>query len=522
MTEAALVATGVAVRVRSASAGAAVAVVMLAAGTAVAQTVPYQSSMREQVGTGPGQEPLPRGGEFRPRIETAIQYVNNINLAERSQDEINTYGVELTPGFYASYSSGTAIGAIDYSIIGRAWDDSDYNDVSQRGAANGSWTVVPNLLSLQGQASITDNVIDPALSLNYGGLGIFGQENLSQQAIASISPVLRKRFSDLEFLAQYSYGRVWYFDQGNEADQVGFIGQDDSKDQSFFTSLGTAEDVARKLTGSLFYSWEHTSYDNALPYEFERLGVDAGWRIYEKLTLVGDVGVESDLDKSTTQGGLDSNFWSAGFRWEPDDRTDAEARYGHRFFGSTYFLSVSRRTRFLEFTASYDESPQVETSILSLGEFTPGELPPGTDPGTDFGRLNSSPFVGKNARVGITAVGSLTSMTIGGFWTQQDYIRNAQDDDTYLGGTFQVTRELASNLSMDFSASYTDYEQSQLTTAVPPTRSVTNDYDTQFVLRLNRDSGSKLTTSLEAGYLNRSGSEQYNGWWTGLRARWTP
>jgi hypothetical protein len=181
-----------------------------------------------------------------------------------------------------------------------------------------------------------------------------------------------------------------------------------------------------------------------------------------------------------------------------------------------------RRTRFLEFTASYDESPQVETSILSLGEFTPGELPPGTDPGTDFGRLNSSPFVGKNARVGIAAVGSLTTVTIGGFWTVQDYIRNAQDDDTYLGGTFEVTRKLASNLSMDFSASYTDYQQSQLTTAVPPTKSTTSSYDTQFVLRLNRDSGSRLTTSLEAGYLNSSGSERYNGWWTGLRARWTP
>ena len=162
MTAAAQAAMGAVARVRIASAGAAVAVVVLAAGTAVAQTIPYQSSMREQVGTGPGQQPLPRGGEFRPRIETAIQYVNNINLAEQASDEVNTYGIELTPGFYASYSSGTAIGAIDYSVIGRAWDDSDYNDVSQRGAANGSWTVVPNLFSLQGQASITDNVIDPA------------------------------------------------------------------------------------------------------------------------------------------------------------------------------------------------------------------------------------------------------------------------------------------------------------------------------------------------------------------------
>ena len=41
--------------------------------------------------------------------------------------------------------------------------------------------------------------------------------------------------------------------------------------------------------------------------------------------------------------------------------------------------------------------------------------------------------------------------------------------------------------------------------------------------RLNRQSGDKLTLSAEAGYLTRSGDlEDYDGWWTGLRARWTP
>ena len=32
----------------------------------------------------------------------------------------------------------------------------------------------------------------------------------------------------------------------------------------------------------------------------------------------------------------------------------------------------------------------------------------------------------------------------------------------------------------------------------------------------------ELTLSAEAGYLTRSGDSEYDGWWTGLRARWTP
>jgi hypothetical protein len=49
-----------------------------------------------------------------------------------------------------------------------------------------------------------------------------------------------------------------------------------------------------------------------------------------------------------------------------------------------------------------------------------------------------------------------------------------------------------------------------------------HDYDTQFILRGNRDFGPKLTASLETGYLHRSGTSNYDGWWVGLRGRWIP
>jgi len=504
----------------SALLAAAAAVALLSAGTGHAQTVPYQSTMRQQVGTGFGQEEMAKGGVFQPRVESAVQYVNNINLAEQGQEEVDTWGVELTPGFYASYSTDSVTAAIDYSIIGRAWGDSDYDDVSQRMAANGQWIAVQDLFSVAGQASISDAVINPQDGLNYGGLGIFGSGNLSQQATASVTPTLNKRFSEFEFLAQYSYGRVWYFDQGDQAQTVGFLGQDDSRDQSALVSFGTAGDE-RALSGEIFYDWARSTYQNALPYVFERLGLNGSWLVMNSLSLVGSFGYESQLDESTTQGGLDSNFWDAGVRWEPDDLTVLEARYGDRFFGNTYTLIASREARIFHFFANYSESPQVETRILSLGDFTPGDLPPGGDPGIDFGRLNSSPFVGKNAQIGVTATGTRTTLTLSAYQNVQDYVRSRQDDDTWTGVMLEATRDLASNLSVDFTGSYSDYEQSQLDTATDLT-TTTSDYDTQFVLRLNRAAGEKLTTSLEAGYFNRSGSQQYDGWWAGLRANWTP
>lgn len=496
-----------------------------------AQTVPFQSSMRSTVGTGLGQQPMAPGGTLIPRVDSAIQYVDNLNLAQDSNDVVSTWGLEAAPGIYASYLSSNITAAIDYAIVGRVWGDSDYNDVSQQGNANGRWTAVRDLFYIDAVASVSDDVINVANGIDYGGLGIFGQNNLSQQATASIRPTIDKQFGEYNFLANYSYGRVWYFDQGSDVNQVGFIGQDNSRDQSAYVAIGNTESE-RKLTGQVFYNWQKTDYDNALPYNYEQLGMDLQWQFRPSMAFVGQFGVESDLAESTTQGGLDSNFWSAGLRWEPDSRTYAEARYGDRFFGNTYFLAIRRTTRMFEFAASYDERPEVDTQILSLGDFNPGELPPSGPSGTDFGRLNSDPYVAKNATVSITAVGSRTRVSLQGFQFTRDYIRNpgyipqtVRDNETDTGGVFSVTRQLASNLEADFYTSYTRSEQTQLVFGGGDVAFATPyDYnDAQVIARLNRESlGGKIVATAEAGYLNRSGSEDYDGWWAGMRVRWYP
>jgi hypothetical protein len=487
-----------------------------------AQMTPFESTMRGRVGTGFGQVPMERGGEFKPRVETAVQYFDNINLASGDMEqEINTGGIELAPGFYASYSSDSITAAIDYSVAARAWDESDYNDVTQIGSANGRWLTVPEYFYIDAQSSITEAVIDPAVSLNYGGLGIFGQDNLNQVATAGVMPTFDRQFGDFNALARYSYGRVWYFDEGSVPAQPGFLGEDDSRDQSAYVSFGNRRS-GRKLTGDVNYTWQKTDYDNALPYNYEKLAADFGWQVTQSTSLVAGFGVESDLDESTTSGGLGSNFWDIGFRWEPDDRSYFEARYGDRFFGRSYYVSARRTARMVEVTASYSEVPAVETQILSLGDFNPGELPPGTNPDFNFGRLNSDPYVGKDANVGITAIGSRTRVGVTGYLSEQDYIRATEGDFRYAGGSFWINRRFASNLSGDFSANYSDYEQTR--SDGTPSGFASGSYnDTTLIGRLNRTaSGGKLTTSLESGFVNRSGSEDYTAWWVGLRLRWQP
>ena len=152
-------------------------------------------------------------------------------------------------------------------------------------------------------------------------------------------------------MASYTYGRVWYFDSDDVAnsDQV-FIGfNDDSVDQRAYVSLGTS-DLENAATLKGFYEWQNSEFDTSQRYRYERAGLDTSLRLTRTLRLVADGGVETDLTETTTDGGLDSEFWHVGFRWQPDSRTSLDVRYGDRFFGESYSVDGRYEGRWLTLT----------------------------------------------------------------------------------------------------------------------------------------------------------------------------
>ena len=505
----------------------ALAVLAVLGQAAYAQTEPPpgpEGRSMPQTGTQARQN-LPSGAFFQPRVDAAVQYAQNFTLAEDGEPQVDMAGLELAPGFSASYSSATTVGVIDYTLIGRAWEDSDYDDVSQRLAANGQWDAIPEWFYLTGQASYSDAIIDPRFGINYGGMGIFGPGNLVEVGTAGISPVFQHRFGDWQATLQYSYGRTWYFDEGRGEPVVGFGLDQDSIDQAAGASFGTADPDAR-FSARVFYDWQESEFENALPYRYERAGFEGGYDIGRTLTLVGDVGVESDLDASTTEGGLDSDFWSVGLRWRPSDRTTAEARVGERFFGDSWSGSIEHRARMLTFSASYSEEPMVETQTLSLGEFDPGDLPP-VLPGEGVGRFNSRPYVSRTARAVARAEGARTMLSLDVYQEERDYLDLLSQDETNSGIRFRAARDLASNLAGELELSYTEYERA-VGSPITDLELLADDRDTQAILRFTRTTSPRLAFTAEAGYLMRNGEDDlggatdYDGFWVGLRAQWTP
>jgi hypothetical protein len=501
-------------RAVAASIGATLALAL----AATARGEPYQFDLRSRLEGGSDQREEKSGLFVEPRIESALMLVGNINLAEDPADEVDVAGIEAAPGFYASYFSPRAQGYIDYSLIGRVFEDSDYNQLTHRLTADGSYAVLPDWLKIQGQAMYTDGILDPTRGYNYGGVGLFGGSNITQRASASISPVLSHEFRDFKLDARYRYGRVWYLEDNDVPDRLIYsLYADDSIDQDASVSLST-NDERYGATGRVYYEWQDSEFGSTVPYRYERAGVDAGFRLTRTTRFVADGGMESDLDESTKDGGLDSGFWHAGFEFRPDERSSIDVRYGERFFGESWSAKLSRETRYLTLILSYEEDPEVETRRVGIN-FDPDQIPV-PDPDQDLSGYTSYPYVRKDATASLLAKGARTKLRLDVYDRQREYINAFPPNEETQGVRFNALRDLGANLYAEFDTRYDDV------LAGRRERETLEElryhyYDWNVLGRVTWEAYRNFQTSAEAGYLHRSGSANYDGEWLAFRFRYT-
>ena len=480
---------------------------------------PYQFELRNRFETTPLLEEEEKSGLFvEPRIESALLLVGNINLAEDPADQVDIAGIEVVPGFYASYLSPRAQGFIDYSLIGRVWEDSDYDEVSHRLTTNGSYAVVPDWFRLEGQATYTDGILDPSRGYNYGGTGLFGGSNRTERATASVSPVLSHDFRDFRLDARYRYGRVWYLDQKDSPDRpIYALYQDDSIDQSALVSVST-RDERYGATMRLFYEWQNSEFERTVPYVYDRAGAEIGFRLSRTVRFVADGGMESDLNESTRDGGLDTEFWHAGFEFRPDSKTVLDARYGERFFGESWSVKFSRETRYLTVNLSYVEDPEVETRRVGVN-FDPDELP--IPPDLDLSGFTSYPYVSRSAMATLLSEGARTKLRLDVYHRERDYLSEIfPPDEETEGVRFNALRDIGAHVYAELETRYDDVLAGRVERDTLETF-VYHYYDWNILGRVTWEAYRNFQTAVEAGYLHRSGSANYDGQWLALRFRYT-
>jgi hypothetical protein len=440
--------------------------------------------------------------EFDPWVGAAVGYIHNIELNPNNQPHSDDFVAEAEAGFRSSYRSQRLVGALNYNWRGvnyfteNQWDSSFHNL-----GLNGQAVAVENLFYVQAGAFYRQALIDARGSPSFAGY--FQPGNVQDSWGWSVTPTLNRDFGYVTLLARYTYGEV------NFTDASEFSAQD-STTKSAYASLSTS-DPREQFSWRVFYLSDRTEYENFLPFRYDQAGVDLGYAINRELRIVGEYGLETDLTETATDGGLDSSYWMAGAVYEPDDRNRLEARVGERFWGDSYFFSFRHRARYLEFTASYNETPTTNTNrrIAPPDAPPPGEVPPPPD-FPDFDDQRLEPFLLKSAFVSVSAIGQLTRVELSYRNNNREFLYTGRDEERRLA-RFSVDRDLSTNSSVR--VWYTRQR-----TLEDPGR---DTLDNIFAARYSREIGRDLTASAETAYQIRSEDdrEDADGWWIGLRVR---
>ena len=445
-------------------------------------------------------------------IGVAAVYADNIGLAPPDAPTKNGAVLDVNPVIQVSHDSAHFRGQLNYLLhafkyLGNSEFDTTYHD----GDASLTWLAIPDWFNISGDAGYHQRIVDPKRAATSDQL--FNSGNLADAASASVTPEIRHRFGEMDFDARYSYGYVDYKQSAaNFNGAIDPTALDNSRNQTTHVSLGTRpEEEWQRFAWSVGYDGEKTNYHLALPYEYERASLTTAFGLSPGLSLLAEGGVESDLIKSTVNGGLDANYWRAGFHWAPDPKTSVQLLGGHRFFGNTYYAGVHHVRRSLDFSLSYTEEPTTEGRQILYRSGPEGTIAP-PPPGLDITRSTAEPFVNKQLESTLRLNGRLTSI----------YVRATSDERQYLlSGRFDRVRAVAGGIERRVGPRMT------LELGADGSRTVFHDgavgTDKEFTAILRRQITRTFRTMILARYIDRSGSgtDNYKAWSVSLEVRKT-
>jgi uncharacterized protein (PEP-CTERM system associated) len=126
-----------------------------------------------------------------------------------------------------------------------------------------------------------------------------------------------------------------------------------------------------RFSWGLDYTSSKIDYDNQPDFDARTGLATAGWSLIPSTRVFAQAGDENyqQTGPGGTAGQEDGGFrWAVGAKWAPSQRTNLTVSGGERFFGNTYFLELSHRTRLLVLRAGYNE----DVTTSSTDFFGPG------------------------------------------------------------------------------------------------------------------------------------------------------
>ncbi|MCC6531319.1 MAG: TIGR03016 family PEP-CTERM system-associated outer membrane protein [Burkholderiales bacterium] len=280
-----------------------------------------------------------------PRISLLETYTDNLTLAPEGQER-SDWVTEIHPGVSVTARGARLQLQANYALQNRIYmNNSNANGHNHSLMSNALLDAWNRQLFVAASAAISQQNISPLGAQALSNVNVTG--NRTEVRSASLAPYWQGRIGSWATLnARYSWNRV---------ETSGATSALNSEANGI--SVGLASGPAfQDLGWGLNYSIRQTDSSSGAvaKNESESATGSLRYRVWPTLALTATAGREQN-DHVRTRGSASGTTWSAGAHWTPSERTSVSGSFGHRFFGRTFSLDASHRTRLTTWTAGYSE-----------------------------------------------------------------------------------------------------------------------------------------------------------------------
>ncbi|MEO6423347.1 MAG: TIGR03016 family PEP-CTERM system-associated outer membrane protein [Candidatus Nitrotoga sp.] len=284
-----------------------------------------------------------------PRLNLLETYTDNVTLATKGNEK-SDFITQINPGISLIGTGARLKVNVNYTMQNLFYaNESNRNRTVHQLRASENAELIKDFFFLDSFASISQqniSLLGPLATTN---------ENITDNRTTvktySISPYIRHNFSNfVSTQARYTHNAVF----------TGVEGQSGRQSDTILLSL-TSGSAFRAVGWGLNYSKQKidglgTSIGgSSRSIENERYMGNLSYRVSSKFSLTGTSGYQKFTYQSSV-GKSAGAFWTAGFVWSPAERTNITANTGKAFFGTTYTLRASHRTRMSAWSLNYNQN----------------------------------------------------------------------------------------------------------------------------------------------------------------------
>lgn len=282
--------------------------------------------------------------KITPTVNLTETYTDNVTLAPADQKQ-SSFVTQTMPGVDISAVGAQARIKLNYQMQ-NLYYSSGANGVKTNHLLNADANaeLLKDLFFLDGTATVNQQNLSPFAAESASNLNL--TNNRAEIRTYNVSPYFRHAF-DQTASAELRYTRSSVSSSaGGTIDSTG-------DHTSFSIKSGTA---FQKVKWGFVYDDQKTKFDNSITsIDTQSAGINLGYYLTPRFSLTMTGGYEKNNYIALNGEKPAGAYWSAGFDWEPTERTSLILSAGRHFYGTAYTLTASERTRATTWSLGYNE-----------------------------------------------------------------------------------------------------------------------------------------------------------------------